>query len=107
AIAFRESERDALRRAIREEMHRKDYDAAMMLDNEIEAVFGYKQEADRFRAEIHASREGEVRKLVNEAVANINQHCQAEQWTNALREAERVATIFPNDAQVRNLPNEI
>ena len=38
-IAFRESERDALRRAIREEMHRKDYDAAVMLANEIESVF--------------------------------------------------------------------
>jgi hypothetical protein len=106
-IAFRESERDALRRAIREEMHRKDYDAALMLANEIESVFGYKQEADRFRMEIQNSREAEVRKLVNEAVGTINQYCQAEQWTNALREAERLMGMFPNDAQVRNLPNEI
>src|ERR1041384_3282829 len=29
-IAFRESERDALRRAIREDIQRKDYDAAMV-----------------------------------------------------------------------------
>ncbi|HEV8379037.1 MAG TPA: hypothetical protein VGP99_09320 [Tepidisphaeraceae bacterium] len=106
-IAFRESERDALRRAIREEMHRKDYDAALMLANEIESVFGYKQEADRFREEIYNSRDAEVRKIVNEALGNIDRHCQAEQWTNALREAERLMAIFPNDAQVRNLPNEI
>jgi len=106
-IAFRESERDALRRAIREEMHRKDYDAAVMLANEIESVFGYKQEADRFREEIYNSRDAEVRKIVNEALGNIDRACQAEQWTNALREAERVMAILPNDAQVRNLPNEI
>jgi hypothetical protein len=106
-IAFRESERDALRRAIREEMHRKDYDAAMMLANEIESVFGYKQEADRFREEIYNSRDSEVRKIIGEAMGNIDRHCQAEQWTAALREAERLMAIFPNDAQVRNLPQEI
>jgi len=106
-IAFRESERDALRRAIREEMHRRDYDAALMLANEIEGGFGYKQEADRFREEIYNSRDAEVRKIVNEAMGNIDRYCQAEQWTNALREAERVMGMLPNDAQVRNLPNEI
>ena len=67
-IAFRESERDALRRAIREDMQRKDYDAALMLANEIESVFGYKQEADRFREEIYNSRDAEVRKIVTEAM---------------------------------------
>lgn len=106
-IAFRESERDALRRAIREEMHRKDWDAALVLANEIEAVFGYKQEADRFREEIYNSREGEVRKIVNEVLGNIDRQCRAEQWTGALREAERLMGMFPNDAQVQNLPNEI
>ena len=52
AVAFRESERDALRRAIREEMTRRDWDAALTLVNDIEAAFGYKTEADRFREEI-------------------------------------------------------
>ncbi len=106
-IAFRESERDALRRAIREDIHRKDYDAALMLANEIESVFGYKQEADRFREEIYNSRDAEVRKIVAEAMANIDRHCQAEQWSSALREAERVMALLPNDQQAHNLPNEI
>jgi tetratricopeptide (TPR) repeat protein len=106
-IAFRENERDALRRAIREDMQRKDYDAALVLANEIEAVFGYKQEADRFREEIYNSRDAEVRKIVNEVLGKIDRECQAENWTGALREAERLMAMLPNDAQVRNLPNEI
>ena len=106
-IAFRENERDALRRAIREDLQRKDYDAALVLANEIESVFGYKQEADRFREEIYNARDGEVRKIVSEALGNIDRHCQAEQWTAALREAERVISMLPNDAALRNLPNEI
>lgn len=106
-IAFRENERDALRRAIREDIQRKDYDAAMMLANEIESVFGYKQEADRFREEIYNSRDSEVRKIVSDAMAVIDRHSQAEQWTAAVREAERVMALLPNDVQVQNLPNEI
>src|SRR6267143_2060254 len=86
-IAFRESERDALRRAIREEMHRKDYDAALMLANEIETVFGYRQEAEGLRQEIWASRDMEVSRIINEGMANIDRQCRAEQWTAALREA--------------------
>jgi hypothetical protein len=107
AIAFRESERDALRRAIREEMHRRDWDAAMVLANEIEAVFGYKQEADKLREEIYTSRDGEIRKIVNEGLSNIDRHCRSEQWTAALREAERMMSIFPGDPTVAHLPAEI
>jgi hypothetical protein len=106
-IAFRESERDALRRAIREEMHRKDWDAAMVLANEIEAVFGYKQEADKLRDEIYAQRDGEIRKIIHEGLASIDRHCRAEQWTSALRDAERLMNLFPQDGGVMNLPVEI
>jgi hypothetical protein len=107
AIAFRESERDALRRAIREEMAKRDWDAALSLVNDIEAAFGYKAEADRFREEINASREAEVRRHVSEAIAVIDGQCQMEQWTAALREAERVMAAFPWDPQAQNLPAEI
>lgn len=107
AIAFRDSERDALRRAIREEISQKDYDSALILANEIENVFGYKQEADRFREEIQGMREAEVRHHVNEAITAIDWHCRSEQWTGALREAERVMALYLSDAQAQGLVGEI
>ncbi len=107
AIAFRESEREALRRAIREEMTRRDWDAALTLANEIERVFGYKQEADTFRKEIEAYRDGEVRRIVSEGMAMMEMHCSAEQWTLAMREAERLMGLFPTDAQSQSLADEV
>lgn len=107
AIAFRDSEREAIRRAIREEIAKKDYDAAMILANDIETAFGYKLEADRFREEIHGLRENDVRRQVTEAVGAIDRHCRTEQWTAALREAERIMAAFPADAQAQRLPAEI
>ena len=107
AIAFRDEERETLRRAIREDISKKDYDAALILANDIEAIFGYKQEADRFREEIAGMREAEVRHHVNEAITAIDWHCRSEQWTAALREAERVMALYPGDGQAQGLVGEI
>jgi hypothetical protein len=40
-------------------------------------------------------------------LAAIDRHTRAEQWNNALREAEKLVASFPNSDRVKNLPNEI
>lgn len=107
AIAFRESERDALRRAIREEMVKRDWEGALKMVDEIEQNFGYKQEAERFREEINHQRDSEIRKAVNEGQSSIDRLCRAEQWSQALREAERLIKLYPDDPEARHLPHEI
>jgi hypothetical protein len=107
SVAFRENERDALRRAIREEIGKRDWEAALRLADDIERAFGYKQEADAFRAEIVAQRDGLVRKQINDALGIIEKHCKAELWADAIREGERIRSLFPNVEQVQNLPQEI
>jgi hypothetical protein len=52
-VAFREKDRDALRRAIHEDLARKDWEAALALVSDMENTFGYKQEAADFRQEIN------------------------------------------------------
>lgn len=107
AIAFRHNEQDALRRAIQEEMAKKDWDAALILANDIESVFGYAQEADQFRAEIQAQRNAEVRRLVTDGTAVIDRYCKAEAWTQAMREADRLGKLFPFDEQAAHLAQEV
>jgi hypothetical protein len=107
SVAFREKDRDALRRAIQEEMARQDWEAAFVLADEIERGFGYRAEADRFREEIKARRQETVRKQVADATAVIDRHTRGEQWTAAMREAERLQNVYPDNEQVRNLPMEI
>src|SRR5689334_23681247 len=56
SVACREKDREALRRAVHEEIANKDYDAALALVNDMERVFGYKAEADHFRQDIEMRR---------------------------------------------------
>jgi hypothetical protein len=107
AVAYRDKDREALRRAIQEDLAKRDWEAALALANDIERQFGYKQEADRFRAEITARWQDAQRREISEAVAGIDRITRAEQWPQALAEAERLGKIYPNDQQVKNLPTEI
>jgi hypothetical protein len=106
-VAFREKDRDALRKAILEEINRGDWDASLRLADEMEGAFGYRAEAARFRDEIRARRQEQVRKQIQEVVDVIDRHTRSEQWNGALREAERLNTMFPDNDQVRGLPQEI
>jgi hypothetical protein len=107
AVAYRIKDRDALRRAVQEEMGRQDWEAAMSLADEIERAFGYKGEADRLRGEITQRQDETKRNAIAEAVAIIDAHTRTEQWNAAIRDAEKLIALYPEDEQVRNLPLEI
>ena len=107
SVAYRDKDREAIRRAIHEEMDRREWDAAFALADQFEKAFGSHNEAERFRKEINTRRADEVRQEINEVVAVIDRHTRAEQWNAALRDAEKLMKRFPNDEQVRHLPQEI
>lgn len=106
-FAFRDKERETLRKAIQEDIARQDWDGAMKLADDIEEEFGYKAEADRLRAEIRLKCEECARKQLDDGLVSIDRHTRAEQWNNALREAEKLMGAFPQNERVKNLPYEI
>ena len=106
-VAFREKDREALCRAINEEMAKGDWEAAFALADDVERTFGYRAEAERLRNEIRNKRQEGVRKQINEVVVVIDRHTRAEQWNGAMREAEKLMAMFPDNEQVKNLPHEI
>lgn len=107
SVAFRDKDREAIRRAINEELSHGEWEAAFALADQFEKAFGSKSEADRFRAEIESRRTEDVRKEIGEVVAVIDRHTRNEQWSAALREAERLMQRFGDNEQVKNLPAEI
>jgi hypothetical protein len=107
SVAFREKDHEVLRRAIYDDMQKQDWEAAMALANAIETHFGYKQEADQFRAEINRRWQETARKVITDAVANLERLVRGEQWKEAQQEAQRLLEQYPNDQQVRGLPQEI
>ena len=106
-VAFRDKDRDAIRRAIQEDIARQDWDAATKLADDMEREFGTKAEADRFREEIRQKCAECRLKQVEEGMAAIDRHTRAEQWNSALREAEKLLQTHGEDERVRNLPQEI
>jgi hypothetical protein len=107
AVAFREKDRAALRKAIREEMNAKDWDAALVLANDMEKEFGYQKEAAMLRAEINENRVEVVHRQIEDAAAIVEEHVRAERWSYAMREAERIIQIYPNEESAKKLPAEI
>ncbi len=107
AVAFREKDSDALRRAIQEEIAKGNWEAANNLVNEMESSFGFKQEADRFRAEVERSRREQEQKIISEVMANIDRAVRGERWIEAHEEAQKLQAQFPGHEQVQQLPAEI
>ncbi len=107
AVAFREKDHDAVHRAVVEEIARHNWDAAHMLANDIERQFGYKQQADEFRAEIAGKRLEAERRHLAELLAPVDRHIKSEAWGTALQEAQQIMEQFPDDEHVKRLPEEI
>src|SRR4051812_40525023 len=107
SVAFREKDREALRRAIQEDLARHDFEAAITLADEMERVFGYRGEAERLRQQINERKNENVRRIVNESMGVIERAIRAERWQDAHREADKIVAQFPDNEQVRNIPNEI
>jgi len=107
SVAYREKDRDAIRSAINEEMGRGEWEAAYALADQFEQAFGSKNEADRFRNEIKSKRNEGMQKEITEVVAVIDRYTRTEQWTAAVREAEKLHEKYATNDQVRALPAEI
>jgi hypothetical protein len=107
AVAYREKDREALRRAIQEDIARRDWEGALVLVDEMDRAFGYKQESERIREEINQRFADHIRRQIQAGIALIGRHTSNQQWAAALREAERLQQQFPTSEEVRSLPNEI
>lgn len=106
-VAFRDKDRDAVNRAIREELARGQYDAALLLVNDMEAAFGYKQDAEGLRGEIAQLRDENIRRTVAEASVQIDRSCTSEKWDEALELAQQLQATFPDHELTRQLPEQI
>jgi hypothetical protein len=106
-VAYRTRDRDALRRAIHEEMTQHDWEAALVLANDMGTVFGYKGEAARLKREIEAKHQETLRKQVGESIAGIDRLIRTEKWQEALAEAHKIAQAYPNDEQAHTLPQAV
>jgi hypothetical protein len=106
-VTFRAKDLEALRRAIREDVEKGDFEAATMLVGEMERRFGYVQEADRLREEISQKGRADIDQRVNDTVEHVEVLLGRFEWDDATRESDRILRLFPSHPQARRLPARI
>ncbi|MCG8405006.1 MAG: hypothetical protein MI923_07415 [Phycisphaerales bacterium] len=104
ALTHRGRERTALRLAINEEIIRGDWEAAYSLVEQLETRHGYKNEADRLRAEVDRSRALDTQDKLHEAVEQVKSYMAAHDWDRARREMDRLIAQNPGSGEVLELP---
>lgn len=107
SVIHRKRERDILRRAIEQDIHEEDWDAAMVLVKELAERFGYRADAEEFRARIERARAQTLDRHVVEAIAGLEEHIRGHRWIDALAEAARIQRLYPDSHRVEGLKQRV
>lgn len=106
-IAYRASDRDALRNAIREDIEKGDYDAALALVDEMSRTYGYREEAEGYRDQILAEREHSIDAKVTEAIKTLDELLDMAEFEKAHAEAEKIHRMYRESPRVRDLERRV
>jgi hypothetical protein len=106
-VLNRRVERDLLCRAIEEDIQTENWDAAVVLCQELAERFGYRAEAEEFRARIEAARAEIQDRRVRDSIANLDGLIVQRRWDDAAQEAARVQRLFPDSPKVERLRERV
>jgi hypothetical protein len=102
-VIHRRQERDLLCRAIEQDITDHDWDAAMILVKELAERFGYRKDAEGFRARIERGRAETYEEAVTRELASLDERLENKQWIAATEEAARIQRLYPDSPRVENL----
>jgi hypothetical protein len=106
-VLYRRHDRELLRQAIQEDIAAEDWDAAMVLVKELAERFGYRSDAEEFRARIEQSRFDTVQRKVTEAIAQLDDLIMSRRWDQASTEAARIGRLYPDSPRVEGLRHRV
>jgi len=96
-IAYRQHDLAALRRAIREDVDKGAFDAALVLVQEMSQTFGYREEAEAFREQIIHARATEQERKINAAMEQLNELIANNDFRAAGLMAAKMARLHPEN----------
>jgi tetratricopeptide (TPR) repeat protein len=106
-IAYREQDREALRKAIREDIDKGDFEAALVMVNQMSQVYGYRLEAEQFRSEIMAARAADLQHRITDAIADLDKLIDRRDWDSAVAYTQKLQRLYPDQPQVRDLMRHV
>lgn len=100
-LAYRSEDIRALRDTIRKDINQRDFDAALVLVDEMSQNYGYREEAETFRDEIITARNAEMESKISEAVARIEDILSRREFDKAAYEAAKLQRLYPDAQRVQ------
>jgi len=107
SIAFREKDRQVLEDAIEEQFTRGNWDAARYLADQIESQLGYHDWAEQARGRIRTAQTEQHKQHLSAMLAEINDLLATNVWDRALERISAAEDQFPDDAEVKYLPEKL
>ncbi|MBX3386655.1 MAG: hypothetical protein KF768_08805 [Phycisphaeraceae bacterium] len=102
-VLNRRAERELLCRAIEEDIQNQAWDAAIVLCTELADRFGYRADAEEFRARIELARTEVIERRVADAIARLDGLIVQRRWDVAFQESARIQRLYPESPRVDNL----
>ncbi|MFW6061156.1 MAG: hypothetical protein ACODAQ_13325 [Phycisphaeraceae bacterium] len=106
-IAYREHDIQTLRRVIEQDITRGDFDAAMILIEELAHTYGRRHEAEGYRERIANVRQQDQQAKIDEAVQGLEQILAQHEFDRAAREAAKLQRLFPDAERVQSLDQRV
>lgn len=106
-IAYRKNERAMLRRAIEEDMNNEDWQAAIVLVDEMRERFGYREEAEEYLDRIERAQSDLHSQRITEALEHFHSLLASKDWPAAYADAARLTRLYPESHRTRDLENEV
>ncbi len=107
SLLFREHETEAMDELLREALIAQDYAKAEDLVEDVRTRLGHADHGERMRKQIDAAKNTSMEQKVDAALEHVGAHIQAHNWTQALRQGQRLAKLVPGNPKVANLPKII
>lgn len=102
-VLHRQEERELLRRAIEHDIKAKDYDAALVLVNELADRFGYRGDAENYRSMIERAKSQTTEEQITEAVHGLYELIKAKDWNACYAGLARIERLFGDHHRVTHL----
>lgn len=106
-VLNRAHERDLLLRAIEEDIAAEDWDAAIVLCEELAGRFGYREDAEQFRQRVELARSATRDRNVAAAIAALDGLIVQRRWDHALNHAASIQRLYPDSPRIKGLHQRV
>ncbi|MEM9414161.1 MAG: hypothetical protein AAGA29_01625 [Planctomycetota bacterium] len=106
-IAYRHEDIDLLRSTIKTDIQNHDFDAALVLVNEIGSTYGHKEEAEEYREQIIYARTTEMETKVDRALAKLDETLARHDFDSAGNEALKIQRLYSDSPRVKDVHRKV